>query len=180
MKNYLKRLSRTQWTIILFAILSLGFYYYFSTDTLPTQKETVTVNEQKTEEGETVLKIQDKDSEEIAREFHLNMSEEDVRMAIHQMSHQKIVADKRWGAIPLTPERVNRLIEVVNDNHTKYASSDVYMDILNRWSEGDFSEVDEDHNKIWTLQRGTVGKAEGIASSKEEREFIEKHFKVDQ
>ncbi|MGG1676404.1 DUF6241 domain-containing protein [Neobacillus sp. NRS-1170] len=180
MKKYLSKLSRTQQIIILFAVLSLGFIYYFSKGALPVQKDAVTVNVQKTDKGETVIQIQDKNSEEIAKDFPLNMSENDMRDVIHQMSHQKVVADKKWGAIPLTNKRVNRLLEVVKENQANYINTDVYYGILKRWAKGDFSRADEDHNAIWSLQKGTVGKADGLASSKEERDFIEENFKVKQ
>ncbi|MDN3019749.1 DUF6241 domain-containing protein [Paenibacillus sp. BSR1-1] len=180
MKKYLSNLSRTQRIIILFAVLSLGFIYYFSKGALPIQKDAVTVKVQKTDEGESVIQIQDKNSEEIAKDFPSNMSEDDIRDAIHLMSHQKVVADKKWGAIPLTKKRVNRLLEVVKENQANYKNTDIYYSILKRWAKGDFSRVDEDHNEIWDLQEGTVGKAKRIASSKEERDFIEENFKVKQ
>ncbi|MEH7335215.1 DUF6241 domain-containing protein [Neobacillus drentensis] len=180
MKKYLSKLSRTQRIIILFAVLSLGFIYYFSKGALPIQKDAVTVKVQKTDEGETVIQIHDKNSKEIAKDFSLTMTEEEILDAIHKMSHQKIIADKKWGAIPLTNERINRLLDVVNENQSNYKNTDVYYSILKRWAKGDFSRVDEDHNEIWDLQEGTVGKAKRIASAKEERDFIEENFKVKQ
>ena len=39
------------------------------------------------------------------------MTEEQVQDAIHQMSHQKVRAEKKWGFIPLTRERVDRSIK---------------------------------------------------------------------
>ncbi|WP_223592063.1 DUF6241 domain-containing protein [Neobacillus bataviensis] len=180
MKKYFSNLSRTQRIIILFAVLSLGFIYYFSKGAMPIQKDAVTVKVQKTDEGETVIQIHDKNSEEIAKEFPLTMSEKDFMDSIHKMSHQKVIADKKWGAIPLTNERVNRLLDVVNENRSNYKYTHVYNDILSRWAKGDFSRVDEDHNEIWDLQEGTIGKAKRIASSKEERDFIEENFKVKQ
>lgn len=176
MKKYLLNLSRPQRIIIVFAILSLGFYFYFSKGSLLTQKDSVTVNEQKTNEGETVIQLQDKDNEEIAKEFPSEMTEKEVMDTIHKMSHQKIVSDKKWGAIPLTPKRVNRLLEVVNNNH--YESKKVYQSILKRWAKKDFSRIDKDHNEIWDLQGGTIGKAVGISTPEEERKFIVENFKV--
>ncbi|WP_268872885.1 DUF6241 domain-containing protein [Neobacillus fumarioli] len=54
-----------------------------------------------------------------------------------------------------------------------------YKDILERWAAGDFSQIDKDHNTIWDLQGGTIGKATGMATPKEEMAFIEKNFKVE-
>ncbi|WP_411675014.1 DUF6241 domain-containing protein [Cytobacillus kochii] len=48
--------------------------------------------------------------------------------------------------------------------------------MLDKWSKGDFSNVDNDHNYFWSLQNGTIGKATGILSPEEEEAFIEKYF----
>lgn len=179
MNKFIKNLSWTKGIIIiLLAVIVVGTYYYFSMGSLPFQKDAVTVKVEKTKEGETVVKMEDSNSSKIEREFPTDMSENEVMDAIHKMSHQKVRADQKWGAIPLTPERVNRLMQVVQDNYKNYKGSNVYIDILTRWSQGDFSSVDHDHNRIWRLQGGTIGAANGIASVEEEQKFIEEHFKV--
>ena len=48
--------------------------------------------------------------------------------------------------------------------------------IVTKWENGDFSEADEDHNYIWKLQKGTLGKARGLLSKEEELLFIEEWF----
>ncbi|MFZ7943918.1 DUF6241 domain-containing protein [Neobacillus sp. 19] len=180
MKKYFKNLSWTQRSIMILAVILLGTYYYFLTGSLPFQKETVTVNVEKTKDGETVVMLEDTNMAKVEKDFAPDMPEEEVMAAIHQMSHQKVKAAKKWGALPLTPNRVKRLIEVVSDNRAKYVHASVYLDILTRWSKGDFSQVDHDHNAVWKLQGGTVGAAKGIASVKEEQQFIDEHFKVKQ
>ncbi|HZG70252.1 MAG TPA: DUF6241 domain-containing protein [Chondromyces sp.] len=109
--------------------------------------------------------------------FKENMTEEEVQIAIHHMSHQKIKAKRKWGALQITPERIDRLIEVVEINESKHEQSAVYLSILNRWKKGDFSKVDKDHNAIWRLQGGTIGKATGLLSAKEEEKYIKQNFK---
>lgn len=106
------------------------------------------------------------------------MTDGEVQNAIHQMSHQKVQADKKWGMIPLTKERVVRLIDVVEGNKEHFKHESAYLEILNRWLEDDFSRVDEDHNIIWTLQNGTVGRATGSLTYEEELRFISKYFNV--
>jgi hypothetical protein len=39
--------------------------------------------------------------------------------------------------------------------------------------------VGEEHNEIWEMQGGTVGKAYGIASPQEGMAFIQKNVKVE-
>ncbi len=53
------------------------------------------------------------------------------------------------------------------------SNEDVYRDILERWADGDFSRVDQDHNAIWNMQNGTIGKATGILNAEEEKVYKE-------
>jgi hypothetical protein len=112
----------------------------------------------------------------IEEDFPMDMSELAVQNAIHHMSHQKVEADKKWGVLPLTEERVDRLLEVVQHNRNDYKHGSVYEEILLKWQNKNFTRVDDDHNTIWELQDGSVGRATGILSAKEEQEFIEEKF----
>ncbi|EDL64387.1 hypothetical protein BSG1_21545 [Bacillus sp. SG-1] len=103
------------------------------------------------------------------------MREDDLQQKIHDMSHQKVKAAQKWGSLEITPERIDHLISVVESGN--YEHSHVYLDILYGWKEGDFSEADKDHNTIWRLQGGTIGKATGVLSVAEEQKYIEKHFR---
>ncbi|WP_146116194.1 DUF6241 domain-containing protein [Paenibacillus sp. AR247] len=42
--------------------------------------------------------------------------------------------------------------------------------------DGDFSTVDDDHNFLWMIENGSIGKAKGILTQKEEKEFIKDTF----
>ncbi|SES75886.1 hypothetical protein SAMN05421676_101378 [Salinibacillus kushneri] len=90
---------------------------------------------------------------------------------IHGMSHQKVKASKKWGFYELHPKRVEWLLSALDQVEVTHEA--VYRDILVKWSERDFTEVDQDHNAIWELQNGTVGKATGILSAEEEQAYIE-------
>jgi hypothetical protein len=179
MKKYFKQLSWAQRVMIIIAVMVLGiFSYYQTTGSFPFQKKSVTVVVQKSKDGQSVIKMDDPASQVIEKDFPMDMTEDEVMDAIHKMSHQKVEASKKWGAIPLTPGRVNQLLKVVQKNSNHYTNSSVYIEILERWSKGDFSTVDKDHNKIWNLQGGTIGKAVGILSVEEEKAYIEENFRV--
>ncbi|WP_080844532.1 DUF6241 domain-containing protein [Cytobacillus gottheilii] len=135
-------------------------------------QETVSVND----EGKTI-EIKETHAEPVEDEFPSDITEYAVQNAIHGMSHQKTRAEDKWGFIPLTAERVNRLKAVVEAN--EYEEKGLYLDILNRWANNDFSRVDHDHNAIWDLQGGTIGKATGILSVEEEKAFIEEHYDIE-
>ena len=78
----------------------------------------------------------------------------------------------------MTQERIERLIEVVEGNKSSYNDSKLYLEILNRWADNDFSRADKDHNAVWSLQGGNVGRAKGIISFEEEKDFIKEHYKI--
>ncbi|MDQ0232101.1 DUF6241 domain-containing protein [Metabacillus malikii] len=165
------------------SIIVAGAIFYFTftglseKPTSPKKAATMTVEETNTGKAVEIEEVNKKPVEE---EFPLDMEEYRIKDAIHGMSHQKIKADKKWGFIPLTSDRVSRLLEIVEANKANYKHSTVYLEILNRWAKKDFSRVDKDHNEIWELQNGTIGRATGILSSEEEMEFIQKYYNVDQ
>ncbi|TDL80958.1 DUF6241 domain-containing protein [Peribacillus frigoritolerans] len=157
----------------LFVCIAISFYAFdFS------GKDSVEVEESNGPKGGKIIEIDEVRTKTIEEEFPMNLSEISVQDAIHGMSHQKIRAKDKWGFIPLTAERVERLTAVVESNINVYKHANVYYDILSRWSKNDFSMVDEDHNAIWEMQNGNIGKATGILSVEQEREFIEKHFEI--
>ncbi|WP_173918243.1 DUF6241 domain-containing protein [Halobacillus sp. Marseille-Q1614] len=102
---------------------------------------------------------------------HEELTDRDYQEYIHQMSHQKVKAGKKWGFYLITDERVNWLLEGLETADLKY--KDKYAGILNTWQDGDFSSADEHHNAMWSLQGGTVGRSFGVLSEAEEEAFIE-------
>ncbi|NYF23665.1 DUF6241 domain-containing protein [Sporosarcina sp. JAI121] len=164
-------------------IVVLGILAYFVFNQL--SKGDVTIEEKTVPKGgggedfqEVIIEIDEVRKEPIEMEFPSSMDEFDVQAAIHGMSHQKVQAKDKWGFLPLTQDRVTRLIEVVEENKSSYENSELYIRILTRWSNNDFSQADKDHNAIWELQGGNVGRATGILSAEEERKFIKEHFTV--
>ncbi|WP_313428679.1 DUF6241 domain-containing protein [Siminovitchia terrae] len=104
-----------------------------------------------------------------------NSTQEEVIDVMHKMTHQKVRAEQKWGAIPMIPETIHDVYEIVSTSN--FDRKEDLLDILERWKNEDFSKADEDHNYIWTYQGGTVGQAFGIMSQSEEAEFIKNNFK---
>ena len=101
------------------------------------------------------------------------LSEELIQETIHWMSHQKVVANQKWGHdILITQERVGILIDVVGKNDFPHSN---ILDILNCWYIGDFSQADKDHNAIWKIQNGNIGKARGLLNAVEQLNYLEKN-----
>lgn len=101
------------------------------------------------------------------------LSAKEILVYMHGMSHQKVVAEEKWVHYEMTNERIQFLISVVESG--SYENEELFLDILNRWAEGDFSKADKDHNEIWSLQGGTVGEATGVMSAKEEQQYLENY-----
>ena len=166
----MKKIPKKLWIPILLVGVLFGGYLYFD-------KENVTVRVETASTGEKMVQVHEQ-NQKVESEFPFSMSENSVQQAIHNMSHQKVVAKKKWGALPLTAERVKRLLKVVEANEKKYENADLYLKILRSWNMGNFDYVVINHNAIWSLQGGTVGKAVGAASPKEEIKFIQENFDV--
>ncbi|MED1562246.1 hypothetical protein AJ85_08635 [Alkalihalobacillus alcalophilus ATCC 27647 = CGMCC 1.3604] len=136
--------------------------------------ETAAVNTEETVEDESEPIIQAIEGEDIEALLPLSMTEESVQNRIHHMSHGYIHARQKWGKFEVTKERLGRLIEVIEEND--YENEELYLEILTRWTDGDFSNAVEDHNAIWRLQNGTVGEALRLLSADEREKYQEQHF----
>ena len=155
----------------------IGFVVYSAYDeNQPIIKKEGTITEKATEDGGKIIEVDEGIKKPVEQEFPMTMEDYQIGNAVHAMSHQKIEADEKWGLLPLTTERVTRLIVVVETNQNEYKNSKLYLNILNRWSKNDFSQIDRDHNEIWALQGGTIGRATGILSYDEELEYIAKYY----
>ncbi|WP_251548628.1 DUF6241 domain-containing protein [Neobacillus muris] len=101
-------------------------------------------------------------------------SQEAVLEAMNKMTHQKVKAEDKWGAIPMIPDTINQVYEIVSNSHFELKTD--LLEILDKWKNRDFSQVDADHNYIWNQQGGTVGRAYGIMSQSEEKTFVLNNF----
>ncbi|OAT81578.1 hypothetical protein A6P54_12450 [Bacillus sp. MKU004] len=98
-----------------------------------------------------------------------------MQQYIHAMSHQKVEAEEKWSFFKITDDRIGFLLNQLEVN--KYKNEDLYRSILLKWKEGDFSDAASHHNAVWRLQQGTIGKATGNLSAKEEEVFLQKQTK---
>ncbi|MGM0753087.1 MAG: DUF6241 domain-containing protein [Bacillota bacterium] len=103
------------------------------------------------------------------------LSENLIQQYIHAMSHQKVKAKEKWSFFEITDERIDYLLGQLEINN--YKNEQTYKDILTSWKEGDFSGAVGDHNVIWRMQNGNIGKATGMLSANEEKKYIESQKK---
>jgi hypothetical protein len=103
-----------------------------------------------------------------------NSIQEEVMDVMHHMTHQKVIAEEKWGAVEMNSENINAVYEIVVDSDFMLKGD--LLNIVTGWKEGNFDNVAQDHNYFWEYQNGTVGKATGILNSAEEEEFIGNNF----
>ncbi|MFC6041085.1 DUF6241 domain-containing protein [Paenisporosarcina macmurdoensis] len=172
------KFTRLQKIVLSVTVLALIGYIGFSMygENRPIIKKDGTITEKATEDGGKIIIVDEGKKIPVEEEFPFTMKDSQVATAIHAMSHQKIEADEKWGLLPLTTERVARLMDVIETNKNDYKNARLYMGILTRWSENDFSQIDLEHNQIWESQGGTIGRATGILSYEEEVKYIEQYY----
>lgn len=103
-------------------------------------------------------------------------TESDVVGVMHLMSHQKVRAEKKWGAVPMAADTIDQVYNVVLNS--TYPHKDQLLSIITKWKGGDFRTADADHNYLWSVQGGTEGKAFGVLSPDEEQSYVEAHFNI--
>ncbi|WP_433958719.1 DUF6241 domain-containing protein [Cytobacillus horneckiae] len=106
-----------------------------------------------------------------------NSTQEEIIDVMHQMTHQKVRAEKKEGAIPMSHDTIAQVYQiVVNSDFERKAD---LLAMLEQWKIGNFSSVDSDHNYFWEYQGGSSGMAYGRLSLAEEEAFIKENFKLD-
>lgn len=106
------------------------------------------------------------------------MREEELIQEVHNMTHQKVEADKKWGASEITADKVQKIYEVIqNKDFKKSSNKKMLLDILEPWTRQDFTNAVSAHNRIWAFQKGNIGEATRLLTPQEELEYIEDEFR---
>jgi hypothetical protein len=106
------------------------------------------------------------------------MSEEELIQEVHNMTHQKVKADKKWGASEITAHKVQKIYEVAqNKDFKKSSNKTMLLDILEPWTRQDFSNAVSAHNRLWSYQNGNIGKATRLLTPQEELKYIMDEFR---
>lgn len=100
--------------------------------------------------------------------------------AMHLMTHQKILATEKAGAIPMTHENlkeVREYLELLRDKN-KIKSED-YLQlgrIIERWEQAIFDEIDKEQDFLLEEMYAVIGFSNGLATRAEEELFILNNF----
>ena len=111
---------------------------------------------------------------EYAQAVPEDASEKALLAMMHKMTHQKIIASEKWGLIRMNEESIAKAKQILQDSD--FNSKEDLLEIIGRWENGQFDQVDDDHNYIWNLQGGSIGRATGVLSVQQEQEFIQNNF----
>ena len=163
-----------KYSVIILGIITaivIGAYLFFQKEIGDTEDLTK-VAEEINERG-----VQVKPEEDNESEVELDMTESEVQTYLHLMTHQHIKADKKWGAVQTTPQNIKNLLVIVQTNQDAYEYSDYYIEVLELWEQGNFSNTVSVHNFAWDKKNGTVGRATGLMNKDEKRRFVEENFR---
>lgn len=109
--------------------------------------------------------------------LHIDITQESQFLnAIHYMTHQKVQANSKQGALEITPERIAIMLEQAeafsDSEHYPF-----YIEVLTAWNEGDFSNAVYAHNYVWTNKDGDIGEAYALSDDDQEAAFVEANFR---
>ena len=109
--------------------------------------------------------------------IYLDITEESTFLtAIHYMTHQKVLADSKQGALEITPERIAIMLEQA-EAFSESVHYPFFIEILSAWDAGDFSNAVYAHNYVWNAQDGNIGEAYGLFDESQEAEFVQANFR---
>lgn len=109
--------------------------------------------------------------------LHIDITQESQFLnAIHYMTHQKVQANSKQGALEITPERIDIMLEQAeafsDSEHYPF-----YIEVLTAWAEGDFSNAVYAHNYVWNSKDGDIGEAYALSDDDQEAAFVEANFR---
>lgn len=109
--------------------------------------------------------------------LHIDITQENQFLnAIHYMTHQKVQANSKQGALEITPERIDIMLEQAeafsDSEHYPF-----YIEVLTAWDEEDFSNAVYAHNYVWNNKDGDIGEAYALSDDDQESAFVEANFR---
>jgi len=80
---------------------------------------------------------------------------------VHDMANSLIKSDHIWYTLSINKATVEELMKLINSIEECEEKS-VLLRIAEGWKKGDFTNIQHDHNEVWNMLDGTIGKATGV------------------
>lgn len=79
---------------------------------------------------------------------------------MHDMANTLIIAEdnKIWNTVPITKESISKLLNMIKSSED-FNEKFTFTAIVQNWQKGDFTNIVNDHNTVWVLLDGTIGRA---------------------
>lgn len=94
---------------------------------------------------------------------------------LHNMTHQKVRSEEKWGFVHMNEVNLLAVKEVLQENPAFNQNINM-LAIVTGWINNDFGNIVAEHNSIWEMKDGSVGKAYGILSPNEEAALVKEKF----
>lgn len=112
-----------------------------------------------------------------------NLSRTTLVKNMHLMTHQKISARSKWGAIPMSEENITASAEYLTLlERNNQIGPNVYKELramLDNWARDDFSQADVEQDRLLRLLNANRGFSNGLATPLEEELYILNNFGSD-
>lgn len=97
-----------------------------------------------------------------------NLAIIDIIRDMHKMANSLIEADAIWGKAEMNRKNVDEMYVAL---HLQSESDEkkILQEVIEKWDKADFSSIDADHNRIWNLLDGKIGRATGINNKEVEK-----------
>ena len=129
-----------------------------------------------------VVEIKEKTKENTKENTRENTKEDkkvytkiEVVTMMHEMVNTLIIAEdnKIWGKKSVNKESVLELLNMIESTEDFYEKG-ILTEIAKDWEMGNFDNVVQDHNIVWGILDGTVGRANevNVAAVAEAKEYL--------
>lgn len=155
-------------SLVVIALIAVGGYWFIQREAAKGEEPRAVsagVEAPEVQQTEQTLEITD-------TPFSVDMDEKKLQDHLHEMSHSKVYAADKWGQVRLiTPTNIAELLAIVEAGD--FEEKSFYLNTLEAWQQGDFSNAVEVHNTIWSWHGGTIGKASRLMTPEEEQAYLQ-------
>ncbi|SIA43898.1 Uncharacterised protein [Mycobacteroides abscessus subsp. abscessus] len=87
-------------------------------------------------------------------------AEKEVMDTMHFMTHQKVMAEKKTGAVEMSKENVKKIFSILQSSD--FEKKETLLEIAAKWRNEDFTGIIEDHNYFWEMDSARLARHTGF------------------